>query len=206
MFRSTILAAMLLVWADAGAPGFACEKAGCGSGIAFLGGLYGGTSASPGIAGKSGSPLAASRWQLTRAPTGAGEAENAYLFLPGRRGKDYTPANMLIRCRNDNTAVIFEFPGEAMSGHRELSEFHLTINGASEGVIELGGAAGDAPLGKRVLGLWRGYRAIPFIKQIATAREFVLKGRNAAREPVAARFDIAGLAAHLPTLRRACHW
>ncbi len=111
------------------------------------------------------------------------------------------PAKMLIRCLNNTTAVLFEFPGYEMSDVREHSEIVYHTGGASDDILELS-IAGN----KSVLGVWRGFRAIPFVRKLFDKQSLNILATAKNGIDLEASFDITGIESSIIKLRNTCEW
>lgn len=111
------------------------------------------------------------------------------------------PAKMLIRCLNNTTAVLFEFPGYEMSDVREYSEIVYHTGGESDDILELS-IAGN----KSVLGLWRGFRAIPFVRKLFDKQSLEIMATAKNGTDLEASFNISGIETSITKLRDTCEW
>ena len=107
----------------------------------------------------------------------------------------------LIRCLNNTTAVLFEFPGYEMSDVREYSEIVYHTGGESDDILELS-IAGN----KSVLGLWRGFRAIPFVRKLFDKQSLAILATAKNGTDLEASFDISGIETSITKLRNTCEW
>ncbi|MCP4073316.1 MAG: hypothetical protein GY742_16500 [Hyphomicrobiales bacterium] len=111
------------------------------------------------------------------------------------------PAKMLIRCLNNTTAVLFEFPGYEMSDVREHSEIVYHTGGESDEILELS-IAGN----KSVLGVWQGFRAIPFVRKLFDKQSLNILATAKNGIDLEASFDISGIESSITKLRNTCEW
>ena len=111
------------------------------------------------------------------------------------------PAKLSIRCLNNTTAVLFEFPGYEMSDIREFSEVVFHTGGETDDILELS-LADD----KSVLGVWQGFRAIPFVRKLFTKQELQILATAKNGTGLEANFNISGIEKMISKLRKTCEW
>lgn len=111
------------------------------------------------------------------------------------------PAKMLIRCRNNTTAILFKFPGYEMSDFREFSEIVYHTGGETDDILELS-LNGD----KSVLGVWRGFRAIPFVRKLFDKQKLQVLATAKNGTGLEANFNISGIEKKISKLRETCEW
>jgi|GEM_PF-6856108 len=111
------------------------------------------------------------------------------------------PAKMLIRCLDNKTAVLFEFPGYEMSDYREFSEVVYHTGGKTDEILELS-LASD----KSVLGVWQGFRAIPFVRKLFEKQKLQILATAKNGTDLEANFNITGIEETISGLRNTCEW
>ncbi len=111
------------------------------------------------------------------------------------------PAKMLIRCLNNRTAVLFEFPGYEMSDFREFSEVVYHTGGETEDILELSLASN-----KSILGVWQGFRAIPLVRKLFAKQKLQILATAKNGTGLEANFNISGLEKSVGRLRKTCEW
>ena len=111
------------------------------------------------------------------------------------------PAKMLIRCLNNKTTVLFEFPGYEMSDFREFSEIVYHTGGKTDDILEL--ALADD---KSVLGVWQGFRAIPFVRKLFEKQKLQILATAKNGASLEANFNISGIEKSISRLRKTCEW
>ncbi len=111
------------------------------------------------------------------------------------------PAKMLIRCLNNETTVLFKFPGYEMSDFREFSEVIYYTGGETEDILELS-LASD----KSILGVWQGFRAIPFVRKLFAKQKLQILATAKNGTDLEADFNISGLEKSVSKLRKTCEW
>ena len=64
----------------------------------------------------------------------------------------------------------------------------------------------NASTNNRALGLWRGNRSIPFLREMFGKNRMVVRMRPFNESPFTANFEISGLEDAITPLRSACNW
>ena len=113
------------------------------------------------------------------------------------------PVRMVMRCMDDETNLLFQFPGRRMSDVREKSELFYSLDGSVQKIVELSLATGGDG---SVMGIWHGYRAIGFLTSLKEAQLLEMEAWDRENRHFRFGFDISSLGRVLQPLRRACGW
>ena len=152
------------------------------------------------------SNLPNSNWIVKTINTSNAAKPTIYVATKSKNGKlsrdgPDIPAKMLIRCMNNTTAVLFEFPGYEMSDVREFSEIVYHTGGESDDILELSMAAD-----KSILGVWKGFRSIPFVRKLFNKQNLNILATAKNGVDITAEFDISGIENSITKLRNSCEW
>ncbi len=174
----------------------------CGSQFSGFYNLYGQNRLDPNFTARSKK----SNWIIETSATSNPERPTIFLATESINNKlsdtgPARPAKMLIRCLNNTTAVLFEFPGYEMSDDREYSEIEYHTSGESDDILELS-IAGN----KSVLGVWRGFRAIPFVRKLFDKQSLDILATAKNGTDLEASFNITGIETSITKLRNTCEW
>lgn len=112
-----------------------------------------------------------------------------------------TTARLTVRCRDGNTSLYFTFPGREMGNRGPQREFVYAIDDGEEAILEL-----ERGIDHAVMGVWQGYRSVPLLKRLASARLLRVSAIAADGTDLRADFDLGGLKSDLARLRAACDW
>lgn len=107
-----------------------------------------------------------------------------------------------VRCFRNETNLAFYFPQQEMSDYRERSEILYQVDGGAEKVLELK-LAGTA---NNILGVWEGYRAVPFLMEILQGGSLYLNALDKQYLEIEVEFDIDDLRTRINSVRDQCHW
>lgn len=107
-----------------------------------------------------------------------------------------------VRCFRNETNLAFYFPEQEMSDYRERSEILYQVDGGAEKVLELK-LAGTS---KNILGVWEGYRAVPFLMEILSGGSLYLNALDKQYSEIEVEFDVAELRERIGTVRDQCSW
>lgn len=145
------------------------------------------------------------QWRVHRvAASKPGEASAIVLELASERANGSfakSPAKLIIRCRGQATNLMIAFDRRTMSDRKEKSEIIYRLDGGAEELVELS-LSQDAS----VMGMWHGFRAVPFVKKLAGSTELDMSAWDGAGERIDLAFDLTGLEHALAPVRRACRW
>ena len=106
-----------------------------------------------------------------------------------------------VRCFRNQINLAFYFPGQEMSDYRERSEILYQVDDGKEKVLELK-LAGTS---KNVLGVWEGYRAVPFLTEVLSGGSLYLNALNKQYSEIEVEFDTAELRERIGTVRDQCN-
>ncbi len=120
--------------------------------------------------------------------------------LPGLFGEP-KPAVMALRCENDQTSLRIYFGQNYMSDARDYGQVSYSIDGSEPVAMSL-----QADPRNESLAIGTGSQAIRFLIGLFNASEFRLSATSFTDAPLAATFEIEGLAEAIAPLRRSCHW
>jgi hypothetical protein len=126
-----------------------------------------------------------------------------FLQLESQPADPEKPVRLMMRCLDDETNILFEFPGRSMSDVREKSELFYSVDGSEPKIVELSLATGD---GSSVMGMWHGYRAIGFARTLLGKSTLEMQAWDTENRQFSFSFDISSLEEALRPLRTACRW
>jgi len=132
--------------------------------------------------------------------------KNVYLRIESTnsiRGK-YSgsgPASLLLRCRENTTAVIFTFNGHHMTDHQNYGKVEYRLD-----ELDLSTISTSASTDNRALGLWNGRQAIPFIQRMLGHNQMIVRALPFSESSITATFDIRGIDTAISELRDTCGW
>lgn len=112
-----------------------------------------------------------------------------------------TTARLTVRCRDGNTSLYFTFPGREMGNRGPQREIVYAIDDGEEAILEL-----DRGIDHAVMGVWQGYRSVPLLRRLASARLLRVSAIAADGTDLRADFDLGGWRPGLERLRAACDW
>ena len=107
-----------------------------------------------------------------------------------------------VRCFRNQINLAFYFPGQEMSDYRERSEILYQVDDGKEKVLELK-LAGTS---NNVLGVWEGYRAVPFLMEVLSGGSLYLNALNKQYSEIEVEFDTSELRERIGTVRDQCSW
>ena len=125
------------------------------------------------------------------------ESSNNLLSEDGHKGK----AVMTVRCIENNTSVIFEFPGYEMSDHKKYSEIIYNTGSDTNSILELSLAEKTS-----IMGVWRGFRAVPFVRKLIGKQNLDIIATAKNGRDLSASFDISNLSSKISNVRKFCQW
>jgi len=107
-----------------------------------------------------------------------------------------------VRCFRNETNLAFYFPEQEMSDYRERSEILYQVDNRQEKVLELK-LAGTS---NNILGVWEGYRAVPFLVEILDGGSLYLSALDKQFSEVEVEFDLEELRERIGAVRNQCSW
>ncbi len=108
-----------------------------------------------------------------------------------------SPARFVVRCTNDELAVLLSFPGYPVSGRSGYREITYALDQGADWQAKM-----DSSSDFSTLGLWQRERVDNFLHTIAGARELHIETRDTDNTRIYATFKIAGLEKQLRGLCR----
>ncbi len=111
------------------------------------------------------------------------------------------PADMIVRCKENTTALYFLFADQFMSDIQGYGRVSYRIDSAKAAVWPM-----DVSTDNKALGLWSGSTSIPAIKQLIGGNSLFLRVTPYNESAIEMTFTIAGLEAAVKPLREACGW
>ena len=118
------------------------------------------------------------------------------------RGISAGAVRLGVRCFRNETNLAFFFPEKEMSDYRERSEILYQVDGGEEKVLELR-LAGNS---WNVLGVWEGYRAVPFLQEVLSGGSLYLNALDKQYAEIEVEFDLEELRERIGTVRDQCSW
>lgn len=110
--------------------------------------------------------------------------------------------SLWIRCHENVTALVISTGCHMTSSdYNDFGDVTYRIDDAKAQTVRM-----DESTNNRSLGLWRGNRSIPVIKQMFDSSSLVVRMTPFGQNPFIATFNIAGLKEAIAPLRAACHW
>jgi type VI secretion system protein VasI len=121
--------------------------------------------------------------------------------VPPRFGGTGTPAELLIRCKDNTTSLTVWFAGQFMasSGGFDRVTYRLDKQPAVND-------RWDESTNNQHMGLWSGGESIPLIKKLFGAENFLLQATPFSESSITLDFKVGGLENAVKPLREACGW
>jgi len=147
-------------------------------------------------------PATAGNWKVEQRDTGISGAADVYMVvqaiekIPGEDGQ-VRPV-LVVRCENNNTAVIFNF---ARFIEQSRAEAALRIDDGEVVAASLKMSASG-----KAFGFWRGDESVPFVKRLLGGKRLLVQVTPFGARPVLAEFPVEGLDEAVTPLRKACGW
>lgn len=107
-----------------------------------------------------------------------------------------------VRCFRNETNLAFYFPEQEMSDYRERSEILYQVDNGQEKVLELRLAGAS----NNILGVWEGYRAVPFLVEILNGGSLYLNALDKQFSEIEVEFDLEELRKRISAVRSQCSW
>jgi type VI secretion system protein VasI len=112
-----------------------------------------------------------------------------------------TPAEMTVRCIENNTSITFSFGETFLSDLTPYGDVTLQIDATEEQIVALEKGDDDQTL------VWAsGRHAVPFLIQAMSGRTLTVGVTTFSDDRLAAQFSLGGLTAALGPVRSACNW
>ncbi|MFK7903265.1 MAG: type VI secretion system-associated protein TagO [Nitratireductor sp.] len=115
-----------------------------------------------------------------------------------------TSAALHIRCINNKTSVLFDFPDTMVSAKGNTRATAEVLYALDKGKDHLLGLSISNE--SNILGLWNGNAAVPFTKKLFGKSELKLNAWNPQGVESIYRFNISNLETAIVDLRNACNW
>lgn len=142
----------------------------------------------------------AGKWRIHHVLLPRGGGEQAVVLELAAAGSGPEP-RLVLRCMNAETNVMLQFPGRTMSDVREKSEILYRLDDGTESILELSLAPDPS-----VMGVWQGFRAVPFITRLMDAAELSLTAWDSNGARIDVVFETDGLRQAVVPLREGCGW
>ena len=110
-------------------------------------------------------------------------------------------ATFHVKCVQNNTSVLFEFAGRQMSDADEKSKMLYSVDGGAERILEMSLSKDHS-----IMGVWRGFRAVPFVRQLLDAKQLPTKISTATGEQLSNDFDIVDFKEAIREVQQTCNW
>lgn len=110
-------------------------------------------------------------------------------------------AALHIRCIDDTTSVMFEFPTTKLADNKASTEILYSIDNGPDYLLGLTLSQGD-----NILGLWVGKRAVPFTSKILGKSSLHINVWDKESTEHTFTFDVSNLGEAIHNLRSACNW
>ncbi|OIQ42799.1 MAG: hypothetical protein BM560_01040 [Roseobacter sp. MedPE-SWde] len=111
------------------------------------------------------------------------------------------PANLVVRCLENTTALIITTDCHLTSGHGGYGRVEYRFDEKPARKREFTESTNN-----RSLGLWTGGKSIPFIKGMLGSDRAIFRFTPYSSNPVTAKFNITGLDEAIAPLREECSW
>lgn len=106
-----------------------------------------------------------------------------------------------IRCINNTTSVMFEFPSTKLKNATSSTEILYSIDNGPDNLLGLTLSQGD-----NILGLWSGKQAVPFTSKILGKNSLRINVWDAKKVEHTFTYDVSNLGHAIHNLRNACNW
>lgn len=111
-------------------------------------------------------------------------------------------ARLMVRCRENTTAVTIRFAGLFMADIQGYGRIDFRVDDNPPSRVNM-----TASTNNEHLGLWRGNQSIPFIKNhLLSGSSLLVRATPFNESPVEMTFNISGLSEAITPLREACGW
>lgn len=110
-------------------------------------------------------------------------------------------AALHLRCIQNTTSVMFEFPTTKLANAKASTEILYSIDNGPDRLLGLSRSKGD-----NILGLWTGKKAVPFTTKLLGKSSLRINVWDAGRIEYAFEFDVTNLGNAIYNLRNACNW
>jgi type VI secretion system protein VasI len=118
--------------------------------------------------------------------------------LPARFG-GRGPARMLVRCRENTTALMLMFNDHHMADLQSYGRVEYRIDDRAMQRVNMTESTDN-----KALGLWQGNRSIPFIKAMLGHDQLIVRATPFSGSPLTATFPIEGIDNALIEVRETC--
>lgn len=116
-------------------------------------------------------------------------------------GYTSAPASLIARCRENTTSIIISTQCHLTSGYGSYGNVEYRVDDKPAKTRGF-----DDSTNNRALGLWRGSRSIPMIKELFGGEKLLVRFTPYSESPVTAEFPIAKIETAIEPLREACSW
>lgn len=110
-------------------------------------------------------------------------------------------AALHIRCIENTTSVMFEFPNTRLANAKASTEILYSIDNGPDRLLGLSRSKGE-----NILGLWSGKKAVPFTSKILGKTSLRINVWDKESVEYKFAFDIKNLGEAIHNLRNACNW
>ena len=145
-------------------------------------------------------------WDVSIDKSKLDDSKSVFLFLDSidlhtdRYGSEKS-LNIIIRCKENSTALYISFADQFMSDLNggDIVTYRIDKQKAKKKTF-------SASNNSAFLGLWNGGRSIPFIKELISGKELYVVATPHSSSAVSGAFKIEGLREAIKPLREACSW
>lgn len=150
--------------------------------------------------------LTSSAWNVSVETSEMTDDTNVFISVESDEAVDCgwstQKTTLVLRCKENTTSAYF-VTGCHMTSSRYNSYGDVTYRLDDENSKTVGF---EESTNNRSLGLWRGNRAIPFIKALSGHEQLLVRMTPFSENSFTVRFNIADLENVVQPLRDACHW
>jgi len=114
--------------------------------------------------------------------------------------KTHTPL-LVLRCLESTTSLYIDFDGAFVADTGGFGDVTVRMDKAKATTLSMAASTDNT-----ALGLWRGTRSIPVIKQMLGRERMVVRAVPYSESPATFEFDISGLDKAIEPLQKACKW
>lgn len=151
--------------------------------------------------------LSVGRWQVREERSKLTDKPEVVMHVPSEETINCGWNNgdkvyLMVGCKDDRTVVVFNTGCHmASSEYSNYGQIEYRIDQEKAQKVN-----GEASTDNRTLGIWRGSKSIPIVKQMLGKSTMIARMTPYGENPFTATFNISGLEEAIKPLRAACKW
>ncbi|MBU2983516.1 type VI secretion protein [Lentibacter algarum] len=145
-------------------------------------------------------------WSVVKSESGFDDSSRVVLrqtstnTISGRFGGTANPS-LLVRCQENTTSLFLVAGGHFLSDIQSYGRVDYRVDDRKAGRKSM-----KTSTDNQALGLWGGGQSIPFIKEIMSGKQLLVRLTPYNESPLEFSFEIDGLDEAIEPLRKACNW